>query len=116
MRAMALELGWSESAIRTLDRDLGMMGTDAHPRAVTAKRNPPARSLRLQMFLVLALKTRAAGDTAPEEEAPPEQVRVGQCTQCGGSGYVRLPGTEKFTACACLIARRERRKRGNAKP
>lgn len=28
MRAMALELGWSESAIRTLDRDLGMTGTE----------------------------------------------------------------------------------------
>jgi DNA invertase Pin-like site-specific DNA recombinase len=27
LRAMALELGWSESAIRTLDRDLGMTGT-----------------------------------------------------------------------------------------
>ena len=28
LRAMALELGWSESAIRTLDRDLGMTGTE----------------------------------------------------------------------------------------
>ena len=27
-RAMALELGWRESAIRTLDRDLGMTGTE----------------------------------------------------------------------------------------
>lgn len=28
LRTMALELGWSESAIRTLDRDLGMTGTE----------------------------------------------------------------------------------------
>jgi DNA invertase Pin-like site-specific DNA recombinase len=28
LRAMALELGWSELAIRTLDRDLGMTGTE----------------------------------------------------------------------------------------
>jgi DNA invertase Pin-like site-specific DNA recombinase len=28
LRGMALELGWSESAIRTLDRDLGMTGTE----------------------------------------------------------------------------------------
>src|ERR1039457_6228409 len=28
LRAMALELGWRESAIRTLDRDLGMTGTE----------------------------------------------------------------------------------------
>ena len=28
LREMALELGWSESAIRTLDRDLGMTGTE----------------------------------------------------------------------------------------
>jgi len=28
LRAMALELGWCESAIRTLDRDLGMTGTE----------------------------------------------------------------------------------------
>jgi len=28
LRAMALELGWSESTIRTLDRDLGMTGTE----------------------------------------------------------------------------------------
>src|SRR5437016_14542463 len=28
LRTMALELGWSESAIRTLDRDLGMPGTE----------------------------------------------------------------------------------------
>jgi DNA invertase Pin-like site-specific DNA recombinase len=28
LRAMALELGWSESAIRTLDRDLGKTGTE----------------------------------------------------------------------------------------
>src|ERR1700692_3425826 len=28
LRAMALELGWSESAIRTLDRDSGMTGTE----------------------------------------------------------------------------------------
>src|ERR1017187_6152139 len=28
LRAMALELGWSESAIRTLDRDLGITGTE----------------------------------------------------------------------------------------
>src|SRR5438309_11866829 len=28
LRPMALELGWSESAIRTLDRDLGMTGTE----------------------------------------------------------------------------------------
>jgi DNA invertase Pin-like site-specific DNA recombinase len=28
LRAMARELGWSESAIRTLDRDLGMTGTE----------------------------------------------------------------------------------------
>src|SRR5207249_2011307 len=29
LRTMALELGWSESAIRTLDRDLGLKGTMA---------------------------------------------------------------------------------------
>lgn len=28
LRTMALEMGWSESAIRTLDRDLGMTGTE----------------------------------------------------------------------------------------
>src|SRR5713101_1155907 len=28
LRTMALELGWNESAIRTLDRDLGMTGTE----------------------------------------------------------------------------------------
>jgi hypothetical protein len=28
LRAMALEMGWSESSIRTLDRDLGMIGAD----------------------------------------------------------------------------------------
>jgi DNA invertase Pin-like site-specific DNA recombinase len=28
LRTMALELGWSDSAIRTLDRDLGMTGTE----------------------------------------------------------------------------------------
>ncbi len=28
LRTMAMELGWSESAIRTLDRDLGMTGTE----------------------------------------------------------------------------------------
>jgi DNA invertase Pin-like site-specific DNA recombinase len=28
LRTMALELGWSEAAIRTLDRDLGMTGTE----------------------------------------------------------------------------------------
>jgi DNA invertase Pin-like site-specific DNA recombinase len=28
LRTMALELGWSESAIRTLDRDLGLTGTE----------------------------------------------------------------------------------------
>src|ERR1041385_4314737 len=28
LRAMALEPGWSESTIRTLDRDLGMTGTE----------------------------------------------------------------------------------------
>ena len=28
LRAMAVEMGWSESAIRTLDRDLGMTGTE----------------------------------------------------------------------------------------
>jgi DNA invertase Pin-like site-specific DNA recombinase len=28
LRAMAVEFGWSESAIRTLDRDLGMTGTE----------------------------------------------------------------------------------------
>src|SRR5579864_5720290 len=28
LRTMALELGWSESTIRTLDRDLGMTGTE----------------------------------------------------------------------------------------
>src|SRR5258706_15460807 len=28
LRTMALELGWSESAIRTLDRDLGMTGSE----------------------------------------------------------------------------------------
>src|SRR5262245_66350971 len=28
LRKMALEMGWSESAIRTLDRDLGMTGTE----------------------------------------------------------------------------------------
>src|SRR5438445_7375427 len=28
LRSMALELGWSESAIRTLDRDLGTTGTE----------------------------------------------------------------------------------------
>src|SRR6202047_1327972 len=28
LREMALELGWSESTIRTLDRDLGMTGTE----------------------------------------------------------------------------------------
>ena len=28
LRAMALELGWNESAIRTLDRDLGMTGSE----------------------------------------------------------------------------------------
>src|ERR1700731_2292395 len=28
LRTMALELGWSESAIRTLDRDLGMRGSE----------------------------------------------------------------------------------------
>jgi DNA invertase Pin-like site-specific DNA recombinase len=33
LRAMALELGWSESAIRTLDRDLGMTGTEMTRRA-----------------------------------------------------------------------------------
>jgi len=32
LRAMALELGWSESAIRTLDRDLGMTGTEMTKR------------------------------------------------------------------------------------
>ena len=32
LRAMALELGWSESAIRTLDRDLGMTGTEMNRR------------------------------------------------------------------------------------
>src|SRR3979411_754923 len=32
LRTMALDLGWSESAIRTLDRDLGMTGTDATRR------------------------------------------------------------------------------------
>jgi DNA invertase Pin-like site-specific DNA recombinase len=33
LRGMALELGWSESAIRTLDRDLGMTGTEMTRRA-----------------------------------------------------------------------------------
>src|ERR1700722_15588783 len=28
LRMMALELGWNESAIRTLDRDLGMTGSE----------------------------------------------------------------------------------------
>src|ERR671923_2300304 len=28
LRTMAQEMGWSESAIRTLDRDLGMTGTE----------------------------------------------------------------------------------------
>ena len=28
LRTMALELGWSESGIRTLDRDLGLTGTE----------------------------------------------------------------------------------------
>jgi len=32
LRTMALELGWSESAIRTLDRDLGMTGTEMSRR------------------------------------------------------------------------------------
>ena len=32
LRAMAMELGWSESAIRTLDRDLGMTGTEMSRR------------------------------------------------------------------------------------
>jgi len=32
LRVMALELGWSESAIRTLDRDLGMTGTEMSKR------------------------------------------------------------------------------------
>ncbi len=32
LRTMALELGWSESAIRTLDRDLGMTGTEMTKR------------------------------------------------------------------------------------
>src|SRR6266571_8233334 len=32
LRAMALELGWSESAIRTLDRDLGRTGTEMTKR------------------------------------------------------------------------------------
>ena len=32
LRGMALELGWSESAIRTLDRDLGMTGTEMSRR------------------------------------------------------------------------------------
>ena len=32
LRGMALELGWSESTIRTLDRDLGMTGTEMTKR------------------------------------------------------------------------------------
>src|SRR6202162_3965946 len=32
LREMALELGWSESTIRTLDRDLGMTGTEMTKR------------------------------------------------------------------------------------
>jgi DNA invertase Pin-like site-specific DNA recombinase len=32
LRTMALELGWNESAIRTLDRDLGMTGTEMTKR------------------------------------------------------------------------------------
>jgi DNA invertase Pin-like site-specific DNA recombinase len=28
LRSLALELGWSEAAIRTLDRDLGKTGTE----------------------------------------------------------------------------------------
>jgi len=32
LRAMALEMGWSESAIRTLDRDLGMTGSEMTKR------------------------------------------------------------------------------------
>ena len=39
LRAMALELGWSESAIRTLDRDLGMTGTEMP--AAPNPRSPP---------------------------------------------------------------------------
>jgi len=32
LRAMALELGWNESAIRTLDRDLGLTGAEMTKR------------------------------------------------------------------------------------
>lgn len=51
-------------------------------------------------------KQAAAGESEPDD--PPEQVRTGRCTECGGTGFVPMPGSNKYTACRCVIARRER--------
>ena len=50
LRAMALEPGWSESAIRTLDRDLGMTGTEMTRREV---RNCSAESNGAEAMRIL---------------------------------------------------------------
>jgi hypothetical protein len=44
LRGMALELGWSESAIRTLDRDLGMTGrgTGVCRKCASSRKGRPA--------------------------------------------------------------------------
>src|SRR5260370_29617939 len=54
LRTMALDMGWSESAIRTLDRDLGMTGTEMTRREDF--QTLLADGLMVQLGAVLALE------------------------------------------------------------